>query len=148
MAALQWIHDNIAAFGGDPDNVTLFGQSGGGGKISSLLQTPAADGLFHKCIIMSGIADGIMFQEGDSRPLIDGMLKELGLTATEVDMLETLPYEQLAAAYNKVSPEYPGCRRVRRLRASPERVLCGRSQTGRVYQTRRNHSGNGRYSFG
>lgn len=115
VAALQWIHDNIAAFGGDPDNVTLFGQSGGGGKISSLLQTPAADGLFHKCIIMSGIADGIMFQEGDSRPLIDGMLKELGLTATEVDMLETLPYEQLAAAYNKVSPDiradggYIGC---------------------------------------
>ncbi|MFQ7749118.1 MAG: carboxylesterase family protein, partial [Eubacteriales bacterium] len=47
VAALQWVHDNIAAFGGDPENVTIFGQSGGGGKVSSLMQTPAADGLFH-----------------------------------------------------------------------------------------------------
>lgn len=115
VAALQWIHDNIAAFGGDPDNVTIFGQSGGGGKVSSLLQTPAADGLFHKGIIMSGIADGIMFQEGNPRPLIDGMLHELGLTEAEVEKLETIPYEQLAAAYKKVSPSikeaggYVGC---------------------------------------
>ena len=115
VAALRWIHDNIAAFGGDPGNVTLFGQSGGGGKISSLLQTPAADGLFHKCIIMSGIADGIMYQEGDPRPLVDGMLKELGLSPAEAEKLETVPYERLAAAYKKVSPPiqaaggYVGC---------------------------------------
>ena len=148
VAALQWIHDNIAAFGGDPDNVTLFGQSGGGGKISSLLQTPAADGLFHKCIIMSGIADGIMFQEGDSRPLVDGMLKELGLTADEVDKIEKLPYEQLAAAYNKVSPDiraaggYVGCAPV------PNGYYVGRSQTGRFYRTRCYYSGNGGDSSG
>lgn len=44
VAALQWVHNNIAAFGGDPDNVTIFGQSGGGMKVTALLQTPAADG--------------------------------------------------------------------------------------------------------
>ena len=113
---MQWVHDNIAAFGGDPENVTIFGQSGGGGKVSSLMQTPAADGLFHKGIIMSGVADGIMFCDStDSRPLVDGMLKELGLTADEIEKLETLPYEALAEAYKKVSPAikaaggYVGC---------------------------------------
>ena len=55
VAALQWIHENIANFGGDPENVTLFGQSGGGAKVTTLLQTPAADGLFHKGIVMSGV---------------------------------------------------------------------------------------------
>lgn len=116
VAALRWIHDNIAGFGGDPENVTIFGQSGGGGKVSSLLQTPAADGLFHKGIIMSGVADGIMFSEStDSRPLIDSMLRELNLTAAEIDQLETLPYETLVAAYKKISPvlkeqgSYVGC---------------------------------------
>ena len=55
VASLQWVHDNISAFGGDPGNVTIFGQSGGGGKVQTLLQTPAAAGLFHKAIIMSGV---------------------------------------------------------------------------------------------
>ena len=54
VAALQWIKENIAQFGGDPDNVTLFGQSGGGGKIQTLLQMPSAEGLFHKAITQSG----------------------------------------------------------------------------------------------
>ena len=48
VAALQWVHDNIAAFGGDPENVTIFGQSGGGMKVATLMNTPAADGLFQK----------------------------------------------------------------------------------------------------
>jgi len=54
VAALQWIHDNIAVFGGDPGNVTIFGQSGGGGKVTRLMQMPAAKGLFHKVICESG----------------------------------------------------------------------------------------------
>ena len=54
VAALQWVHDNIGAFGGDPANVTIFGQSGGGGKVSTLLATPSANGLFHKAIVQSG----------------------------------------------------------------------------------------------
>ena len=55
QAALQWIHDNIAQFGGDPDNVTIYGQSGGGGKVTTLMQMPCADGLYHRAIIESGI---------------------------------------------------------------------------------------------
>ncbi|WP_371136555.1 carboxylesterase/lipase family protein [Novosphingobium sp.] len=54
ICALEWIRRNIAAFGGDPDNVTVFGQSGGGAKIATLMAMPAAKGLFHKAITMSG----------------------------------------------------------------------------------------------
>ncbi len=116
VAALKWIHENIAGFGGDPENVTIFGQSGGGGKVYTLMQTPAADGLFQKAIVMSGVGDGMSIPaNADSRPLVDGMLKELGLTAAEIEKLETLPYEALAEAYKKVSPAireaggYVGC---------------------------------------
>ena len=54
IAALQWVRDNITAFGGDPHNVTIFGQSGGGPKVAALLGAPAAEGLFHRAIIQSG----------------------------------------------------------------------------------------------
>lgn len=105
IAALQWIQDNIAGFGGDPDNVTLFGQSGGGMKVWSLMQMPAADGLFHKGIIESGVIDLLNDNstEGGER-IVKAMLKELNLTEDEVKKLENVPYEQLAAAYKKVSP--------------------------------------------
>ena len=56
VMALQWVQDNIAAFGGDPGNVTIFGQSGGGGKVYSLMNSPQAIGLFHKAIVQSGFA--------------------------------------------------------------------------------------------
>ena len=56
IRALEWVRDNIAGFGGDPGNVTVFGQSGGGGKVSTLLAMPAARGLFHRAIVMSGSA--------------------------------------------------------------------------------------------
>lgn len=117
VAALKWVKNNIAAFGGDPDNVTIFGQSGGGMKVTSLMQTPDADGLFHKGIVMSGVlSKGFMGNAtGDGRPIVSAMLKELGLTEDEVEKLETLPYPQLVEAYEKVLPEidkqglYHGC---------------------------------------
>lgn len=116
IAALRWIQANIAEFGGDPDNVTIFGQSGGGMKVSGLMQMPEADGLFHKGIIMSGVIGDVMpYSIGDSRPLIQAMLAELGFTEDEVEKLETVPYHDLAQAYNKVSSaiamqgDYIGC---------------------------------------
>jgi len=104
VAALEWVRDNIAAFGGDPDNVTIFGQSGGGIKCTGLMQIPAANGLFHKAIIMSGVSDGTLLAapKGDGKRIVTALLEELGL-GDDVEKLETVPYYELAQAYNKVS---------------------------------------------
>ncbi len=103
VAALQWIHDNIGAFGGDAGNVTIFGQSGGGEKVAALLQTPAADGLYHKGMIMSGVLDpGLEDNKGSGKDLITAMLKEL--QTEDVKVLETIDYQKLITVYNKVSP--------------------------------------------
>ena len=103
VAALQWIHENIAGFGGDPENVTLFGQSGGGMKVWTLMQTPAADGLFHKGVVQSGCIDNILdLTKTDGTAIVTALMEALGVT--EVEALETIPYAQLAEAYNKVMP--------------------------------------------
>src|SRR5262245_52469800 len=83
VAALQWVHDNIARFGGDPSSVTIFGQSGGGGKVSTLLAMPAARGLFHRAIVMSGAAIRLTDAERASK-LADAVLMELGLGRGDV----------------------------------------------------------------
>lgn len=100
VAALEWIQVNIAAFGGDPDNVTIFGQSGGGGKVSNLLATPAAKGLFHKAIIQSGSVIRTM-ESQFSRRIGAAMLEELNLKGSQVDQLQTLPYRDLLSAGEK-----------------------------------------------
>jgi para-nitrobenzyl esterase len=107
VAALEWVRDNIAGFGGDPDNVTIFGQSGGGGKVQTLLQMPCADGLFHRAIIQSGAAGLGMDGTGkDMAPAVLALLQQLGLTREEVGKLETLPYSQLCDAWNTIAPEF------------------------------------------
>lgn len=109
VEALRWIQGNIESFGGDPSNVTLFGQSGGGMKIWTLMQTGEADGLYHKGIIQSGILEDFMEDENtDSTPLVRAMLKELHIEEKNVEELETVPYSLLADAYNKVSPKVLG----------------------------------------
>lgn len=103
VAALQWIHDNIGEFGGDPDNVTLFGQSGGGAKVLTLTSMPDAKGLFHKAIVQSGGVEltGMSLPDQEvTRRVAELTLAELGLSAAEVDKLQTLPYAQLATAAN------------------------------------------------
>ena len=72
------MRDNIAAFGGDPGNVTVFGQSGGGAKVTTLLQTPAADGLFHKGIVMSGVLGRLADCTGSGRDCAEALMAELG----------------------------------------------------------------------
>lgn len=104
VAALQWIQDNIENFGGDKNNVTLFGQSGGGAKILSLTAMPATKGLFHKAIVQSGANEtmGMSLPTQDvSRRVAELTLQNLNLSAAEVSKLETMPYEQLSAAANQ-----------------------------------------------
>ncbi len=97
VAALRWVRDNIEHFGGDPGNVTIFGESGGGGKVSVLLAMPAARGLFHRAIIQSGAAIRVSTRER-ANALAEAVLKEVGLSRGECERLQMLPAEQLLAA--------------------------------------------------
>ncbi|OYX26529.1 MAG: hypothetical protein B7Z06_05540 [Flavobacteriales bacterium 32-35-8] len=101
VAALQWINKNIAAFGGDPNNVTIFGQSGGGGKVTALLDIPSAQGLFHRAIIQSG-ARTYFSASKYSKMIGQEVLKEFGLQASQVDELQKIPYETLIDVSEKV----------------------------------------------
>ena len=102
ISALAWIRENIGFFGGDPENVTVFGQSGGGAKVTTLLQSPAADGLYAKGIIMSGVIGPVLADAaGSGRELAEAVMKELGIS--RVKELETADYASLARAYLKTS---------------------------------------------
>ncbi len=100
VAALHWVRDNITEFGGDPGNVTVFGQSGGGGKVSVLMAMPEAKGLFHKAIVQSGSMINTMEQRY-SRMIADSTLRNLGLDPSQVDRLSKIPYETLHKAGQK-----------------------------------------------
>lgn len=103
VAALRWVRDNIAAFGGDPECVTLFGQSGGGMKISDIMQTPAADHLYHRAVIQSGILPMLLPpRKGDGTSIVTAMMRELGLE--NVGQLEEIPYEILLEGYQRTAP--------------------------------------------
>ena len=105
VLALQWVKDNIGAFGGDPDNVTLYGQSGGGLKVSVLLRMPEASGLFHKAIIQSGAQMEAMTRiEGTETAL--ALMAELGLGRDDVDKLIEVPAQQLVAAQVRLTPTF------------------------------------------
>src|SRR5277367_1891886 len=93
IAALRWVRENIDRFGGNPGNVTIFGESGGGGKVSVLLAMPAARGLFHRAIIQSGAAIRVSTRER-ANALAAAVLKEVGLGRDECERLQTLPAEQ------------------------------------------------------
>src|SRR5207245_4579625 len=90
VAALRWVRDNIESFGGDPGNVTIFGESGGGGKVSVLLAMPAARGLFHRAIIQSGAAIRVSTRER-ANALAEAVLNEVGLRPAECERVHTLP---------------------------------------------------------
>ncbi|WAC47541.1 carboxylesterase/lipase family protein [Asticcacaulis sp. SL142] len=103
--ALEWVRDNISGFGGDPDNVMVFGQSGGGAKIATMMATPAARGLFHKCATMSGqqvTASG----PGNASLRAEAFLKTLGLQPDSDGLaaVQTLPMQALVDALKTTDP--------------------------------------------
>ena len=101
VAALQWIQDNIEAFGGDPENVTLFGQSGGGAKALAMMTSPYAEGLFDKGIVQSGATEtmGVVFNTQEaSRQLTENILDILGITEENIEDIQDVPVEELEEA--------------------------------------------------
>jgi para-nitrobenzyl esterase len=127
IAALEWVRDNIENFNGDPGNVTLFGESGGGGKITTLCQMPAAQGLFHKAIIQSGSIWATMTPETASQ-VCDDVFTELSIKTADIERLLLVPAAHLAAAAEAVATK-----RKDLLAFCP--VLDGRSITKNQWET-------------
>lgn len=101
VAALEWVQENIEAFGGDPDNVTVFGQSGGGAKVLALMTAPSAQGLFDKGIVQSGATEtmGVVFntQESSTR-LAENILSILEISPENIEEIQTIPAQELQEA--------------------------------------------------
>ena len=96
VAALEWVRDNITNFGGDPGNVTIMGQSGGGAKVCILTAMPSAKGLFHKAVVLSGASR----RSGDktqTENLGAAVVKEAGLTANDLSKLQSMPWKDFYA---------------------------------------------------
>lgn len=100
VAALKWVRDNIAEFGGDPDSVTVFGQSGGGGKTTTLMAMPPAKGLFHKTIPESGLALRSN-TTAHATETAEKLMHSLGLKRNQVDELYKIPFQVLTMAASK-----------------------------------------------
>jgi para-nitrobenzyl esterase len=109
VAALEWVNKNISNFGGDPANVTILGESGGGGKVGTLLSMPAANGLFHKAIIQSGTLLNVMNKE-KSTQVGKALVETLGITKENINQLNNIPYKQLVEAGNKALEKTVGLR--------------------------------------
>jgi len=100
VAALEWIRDNISNFGGDPGNVTIMGQSGGGAKVCTLTAMPSAKGLFHKAVALSGLAINVGDKSNSSK-LASYILKEAGLNPSQIDKLQDIPWREYYALTQK-----------------------------------------------
>lgn len=101
VAALKWVSQNIETFGGDPGNVTIFGQSGGGYKVRALMGTPAAKGLFQKAIVQSGSRVDSVTDQASARKVAELTLANLGLKPEEVGNLAEIEYPKLLTAADK-----------------------------------------------
>jgi para-nitrobenzyl esterase len=110
VAALEWIRDNIANFGGDPGNVTIMGQSGGGAKVCLLTAMPSAKGLFHKAVVLSG-AFARAAEKEYAEKLGAYVLKEAGLSPAQIGKLQEMPWKDYYAlatkAQQKLNAELP-----------------------------------------
>ncbi|HWF90995.1 MAG TPA: carboxylesterase family protein [Terriglobales bacterium] len=101
VAALRWVHENIANFGGDPDRVMIYGQSGGGSKVTTLMGMPSAVGLFHRASAQSGGGGNIPSRE-QQKEVARQLMKDLGLQSNDIESLRKMEWSKLAAAGNEV----------------------------------------------
>ncbi len=98
IAALEWVRDNIERFGGDPKRVMIFGESGGGAKVSMLLASPPAKGLFHRAVIESGPGIRVAERESSTKAA-EMLLSELGLDARRLPEIHSMTTDKILAAY-------------------------------------------------
>ena len=101
VAALKWVHDNIANFGGDPDCVMIYGQSGGGSKVTTLLGMPSAQGLIHRASVQSGGGGNFQGLE-QAKELSRELVKELGVKPRDIAALQKMDWARLNAVANAV----------------------------------------------
>ena len=104
VAALQWVQRNIEQFGGDPGNVMIFGESGGGRKVGTLLAMPAAKGLFHRAVIQSGPTIQLASAEAGTRQA-SSVMEALGLRSGDMRGLQNAPVERIIGAYLSMSDQ-------------------------------------------
>lgn len=104
VLSLQWVRDNIAGFGGDPRNVLIFGESGGGAKVSTLMTMPSASGLFHRAVVQSGSMIRAQTPEAATKGA-RAFMKVLGLEPGQVNELRKLPLQKIADALNSLPPD-------------------------------------------
>jgi para-nitrobenzyl esterase len=104
VAALQWVHENIESFGGDPGNVTIFGHSGGGSKVNVLMAMPSAEGLFHKAIQMSGPGSKALSHDQATRAAKQ-VLGKLRVSTADLARLQEVPTQDLFRVMNAVLTE-------------------------------------------
>lgn len=105
VAALKWVKKNIENFGGDPSNVTIMGQSGGGAKVCVLAAMPSAAGLFHKAVPLSGSSTKAI-DKSYSKKVGEYILNEAGLEPSEIDKLQEMPWEEYIILANKAAKKY------------------------------------------
>jgi para-nitrobenzyl esterase len=106
VTALQWVHDNISNFGGNPENVFIFGQSGGGAKTSVLLSMPSAKGLFHRAAVQSGSTLRLPHHEAATRNA-EQLLAQLGLDKSRISELQNVPFEKIVEAQEALGRHLP-----------------------------------------
>jgi para-nitrobenzyl esterase len=107
VAALEWVRDNISAFGGDPDNVTIFGESAGGGSVLSLLAMPSAVGLFQRAIVQSGATDLLLHRE-KAQLVTEAFARSAGLDTVDIDALRSMLGAQIIDAQANAAMELFG----------------------------------------
>ncbi len=129
VLALKWVRDNVAQFGGDPARITIFGHSGGGGKVSTLMAMPAAQGLFHRAIVTSGSFPNTT-RSATAQELTAATLSELGLQ--DIGEVQRIDAARLIAAGDAASRKLMDAARARGARGGPMGMQFGPVIDGRV----------------